>query len=268
MPSVSALAIVAARNEAIHIDRLLSDLTADGLEVIVLDNGSTDGTREIAETYLSSGVIQIIDVPWNGAFSLSDQLRAKTAVVHASSHDWIVHVDADEWLQSPEQGQTLSDGLAAADAAGANCINFNEFVFVPMPGEDFFANDYTQRMQRYYFFQPGYPRLMRAWKRSAELSNLKTGGHRLSGPEVRLFDTDFILRHYIVLSQEHAVRKYVGRTFSEEDIARGWHGNRVNLEERQMSVFEDPALKTLEDAASKRFDLTYPVKKHFWDWPS
>jgi hypothetical protein len=35
-------------------------------------------------------------------------------------------------------------------------------VFVPLPGEDFYGHDYASRMSTYYFFQPHYPRLIRA----------------------------------------------------------------------------------------------------------
>lgn len=263
---LSALAIVAIRNEAVHLRRLLDQLVSDGLEVAVIDNGSTDGSREIAAQFLGDGVVELTDQPWTGAFSLSDQLRIKAAVIQASRHDWIVHVDADEWLQSPTPGQRLIDGLAEADAAGANCVNFEEFDFVPMPGEDFESGDYIAGMRNYYFFQPHYPRLMRAWKRDAELNNLENGGHMLHGADVRKFDTDFILRHYLALSETHAAQKYVGRCFSEEDRQRGWHGNRIGLTPQQMSIRPSAAIKTLPSPASRVFDRSLPQKLHFWDW--
>jgi hypothetical protein len=63
------------------------------------------------------------DLPWTTEFSLSDQLRAKQRVFAASDHDWPVHADADEWLCSPIEGQSLLQGLNAADERGYTCVN-------------------------------------------------------------------------------------------------------------------------------------------------
>ena len=87
----------------------------------------------------------------------------------------------------------------------------------------------------------------------------------LEGP-IKKFDTDFIIRHYITLSEAHAARKYVGRKFPEEEIRRGWHHKRLDLKESQLSVTANHALKYLATADTRIFDLSAPVKKHFWEW--
>jgi hypothetical protein len=137
-------------------------LIGSGLEVYLIDNESTDGTREIASEFRGRGLIDIEKLPWTMEFSLSDQLRGKQRVFAASNHDWIVHADADEWLCSPIEGQSLLEGLTAAEEGGYNCVNFHEIVFVPRRDEDFYAHDYASRMSTYYFFHPHYPRLIRA----------------------------------------------------------------------------------------------------------
>lgn len=48
----SVCAIVAVRNEAVYLNTLLTYLCKQGVEVIIIDNGSTDGSIEIAETYI------------------------------------------------------------------------------------------------------------------------------------------------------------------------------------------------------------------------
>ncbi|MEQ1493662.1 MAG: glycosyltransferase, partial [Terricaulis sp.] len=161
MPSV--LAIVCVRNEAVHIERCLTDLINGGCEVRLIDNGSTDGTRELASRFLGNGLLGIDDLPWTGAFSLTDQLAAKNALVASASHDWIIHADAEDSRVTGVEGETLADAIAAADGAGFTVINFHELAFVPLPGEDFERPDYASRMANYYFFQPKYPRLNRAW---------------------------------------------------------------------------------------------------------
>lgn len=263
---VRALAIVCFRNEAVHIRRCLSDLINSGLDVVAIDNASTDDSRAIASEFLGKGLLRIDTLAWAGSFSLTDQLRAKGNVIASSDHDWIVHADADEWLCSSAAGQSLIEGINEADAAGFTAINFHELVFVPLPNEDYCAPDYAQKMTTYYFFQPGYPRLNRAWKRTANLDSFASGGHNLSGPGFKLFENDFMLRHYIVLSEEHARAKYVGRTFSDEDRSRGWHGNRVLITAENLRVTSRPWLKKLPHPSSQDFDLSEPTTMHFWQW--
>jgi glycosyltransferase involved in cell wall biosynthesis len=264
---IRALAVVCVRNEAIHIRRCMEHLIGSGLETYLIDNESTDRTREVASEFLGRGLIGLESLPWTNEFSLSDQMRAKQRVYAASDHDWIVHADADEWLVSPIEGQSLLDGLAAADEAGYTCVNFHEIVFVPLPGENFYVDDYAARMSTYYFFQPKYPRLNRAWKRRAKLDIWKSDGHVLEGEGLKLWPLDFILRHYIVLSDAHAQAKYIGRRFSDEDCAKGWHGDRLTITPESLKVKPIPELRHIGHPAKyHRFDLRFPLKTHFWEW--
>jgi hypothetical protein len=264
---IRALAVLCFRNERAHIRRCLTDLISSGLDVAAMDHDSGDGSHEAAEEFLGHGLVRLERMPWAGHFSLSEQLRAKRRMIAgAAGYDWIVHVDADEKLCAPRPGQSLLDGIDEADADGANCINFHELVFVPLPGEDFLVEDYANRMRAYYFYQPRYPRLKRAWKRSADLDNSASGGHALAGANLRLHGTDFILRHYIALSEAHARAKYVGRTFAAEDISRGWHGNRLDIRADALCVKPSRVLKRLRHARDSDFDLGDPSKTHFWQW--
>ena len=264
---VSILAIVCIRNEVFHVERCLRDLIAGGCEVCLIDHASTDGTVEQAKSFLGSGLLKIEHLPWSGVFSLSDQLRAKQALVETAVHDWIVHADADEWLVSPVPGQTLSDAIAAADTDGFNVVNFHECVFIPLPGEDYRHPDYSSRMRDYYFFEPTYPRLNRAWRRDAALDNTWAGGHVVRGEAVRRSPRDLILRHYIVLSQAHAREKYLGRVFSSEDLNKKWHDSRVIDEGKDVRLRTHPAMRKVPDVERHdQFDLSRPVDRHFWEW--
>lgn len=263
-----ALAVVCVRNESMHVRRCLTDFIADGLDVFLIDNGSTDGSLEVAEDFLGCGLVGISHLKWNGEFSLKDQLRAKQSIIEKSSYDWVVHADADEWLCSPNSGEKLIDGIARAHYSGCNCINFHELVFVPLPCENFYAEDYSQRMLSYYFYQPTYPRLNRAWKKDAGLRMDKTGGHRLEGRDTRIYAVDFHLRHYIALSEEHAKRKYIGRAYSAEDIMSGWHLNRRRIREKDLHVKWMRGIWKLQSPDSRDFNFSMPMDRHFWEWNS
>ncbi|WP_160321287.1 glycosyltransferase family 2 protein [Prosthecomicrobium hirschii] len=263
---VSALAILCARNERDHALRTIRLLIESRIDVVLIDHESTDGTRAAAADLLGRGLLSIEHLPWRGSFSLTDQLRMKAELGRQAPHDWIVHVDADEWLCSPHPGQSLLEGISAADAAGANAINFDEFVFVPTDQQSFDARTCHEAMLQYYFFQPSYPRLMRAWKRDAGLDNQTRGGHKLTGAALNLHGQDFILRHYIVLSALHAQEKYLGRRFSEEDWLKGWHRSRAQFRPEDLQLPPAAELHRLPHWTSKDFIKTAPRKTHFWSW--
>jgi glycosyltransferase involved in cell wall biosynthesis len=110
--AASALSVVIpAFNEAAGLARQLQDLTAvlnqSGwrFEVIVVDDGSTDGTAEVAE---SCG-IRVLPLPVNGGYG-----SALKAGISAARYDWILITDADG-TYPPEAIPSL---LARATAAG------------------------------------------------------------------------------------------------------------------------------------------------------
>ena len=260
------LAILCIRNEEIHIRRCIKDLVRSDVDVFLIDNDSNDNSLTLAQDYLGEGLIGIQHMPWDGHFSLSEQLRVKRKIMDETDYDWFLHVDADEWLCSSIPGQTLHEGICEADSKNYTVINFHEIVFVPINGEDYYIEDYAEHMKNYYFFQPSYPRLNRAWKRSANLHLGNSGGHRLEGSDLRIFPRDFYLRHYIALSESHAREKYIGRVFSDEDLRRGWHGNRRMITADNLAVKSVASLKSLATPSQQDFDLSMPLKHHFWHW--
>jgi glycosyltransferase involved in cell wall biosynthesis len=263
--AISAVAIICARNEEIHIRRCLRDLISQGVDVILIDHDSTDATVERAKPFLTRGLLSIERLEWTGEFSLTKQLETKRRIIAQVPHDWVIHVDADEWLVSPQPDQTLLEGICAADASGANAINFEEFVFVPSADEDFYYEWYSSMMLGYYFFSPSYPRLTRAWRRAGDFDNVPFGGHRLEGDGIRRHSADFVLRHYIVLSLSHARSKYLGRKFAQEDLNRGWYG-RLEITAENLRLPARESLSYLPCPNSKGFSRAGPKSEHFWLW--
>ncbi|QVL53513.1 MAG: glycosyltransferase [Cyanobium sp. M30B3] len=269
---MNILAIIAVRNESLHVRRCIDCLVRDGIEIALIDHESSDGTREIAEQYLGNGVQRIIDLAWEGCFSLEKQLVTKQTIIDGSKHEWVAHFDADEWPVAPSEFGTLKGMAEQASESGYNVINFNEFVFLPLPGESFERNGYENLMKYYYFFEPQYPRLQRMWRRDCNLSNVNQGGHLLSGGNPILFPFDGYLRHYIALSEEHAIRKYAARKFADRELARGWHANRVDITTENIrgyfggNTINHCRLMVMEDVLLNRFDKSDPQSQHFWEW--
>ncbi|MFQ6538466.1 MULTISPECIES: glycosyltransferase family 2 protein [Aphanothece] len=252
------------RNELAHLPRVLGDFYSQGIDVAIIDHESDDGTQEYLRSQLGTQLFHLESLAWRGEFDLTAQLHAKHALIQKLQHDWVIHSDADEWMQSPRPNESLKEGLARLDKEGFNVANFNEFVFVPSPKQH--AKDCRRELLHYYFFEPKPMRLMRAWKREANLSSVEHGGHILKGPHMKVAHEDFILRHYIVLSQAHAISKYTGRVFSNRDIKRGWHGNRMGLNPESLRLPDNSLLKVLPNWSSVEFDKTSRRDLHFWHW--
>lgn len=259
----TAVALICARNEQIHISRCLGDLISDGIQVLLIDHESTDDTVALARKFLGHGLLDIVSMPWSGTFSLRQQLIFKNQLIQQLDCDWVLHVDADEWLSTPTKDQTLIAGLSEVDAAGWNCVDFNEFVFVPT-AEELPLDDYRTSMLTYYFIQHG-PH-MRAWKRSVGLTNIAGAGHELQGPRVTVYPKPYILRHYIMLNYSQGLQKYRERNFAQEEIDRTWHQDRLAINRESLVLKDHPALQTLPSPFSREFRTNVPVNRHFWQW--
>lgn len=264
---ISCVAVLCVHDEEAHLKRAIGDFVEQGIDVAIIDHGSTDGTAEICSGFLGKGVVAMEHLPWTGEFDLTAQLRAKRDLVDRLGHDWVIHADADEWMHTRLQGESLLAGIDRISRLGYNAINFDEFVFLPQPGAISEPADCKRELLDYYFFAPRENRLMRAWSRQHALENVSSGGHLLAGEDLRLAPESFVLRHYIVLSQEHAIRKYAHRVFSAADLEKGWHDNRVNLEAARLMLPESASLEHLPNWQSVELDRSKPRALHFWDWP-
>ena len=100
MTPVSATVITF--NEADRIGACLASLAFCD-EIVVVDSGSTDGTRGIAEAHGARVLLR----PFDGF------RRQKQFAVEQATHDWVLCLDADEWLDAE-----LAASIAAARASG------------------------------------------------------------------------------------------------------------------------------------------------------
>jgi len=264
--SVSCAAIVAVRNETLHIRRSIRAFVESGIDVVIIDHASTDGTLEICKEYLGNGILSIEHLEWRGVFDLSEQLDLKARIISELPHEWVIHSDADEWLQSPVEGESLLEGITRIDGLGYNAVNFEEFVFLPDPDENDIFVDYEKKLLCYYYFAPQQKRLMRAWKKNCGLSNIAAAGHKLGGNGLYLAPQAFILRHYIALSQAYALRKYLGREYSDRDLKKGWHDNRIKILAEDLKLPRAVGLKKLSSWETVDFDRSDPRHKHYWEW--
>lgn len=258
-------AVLAIRNEEACLANCLRHLVRNQINFVIIDNGSSDGSTEILRRReFAANLVDVQDLPFSGAFSLSDQLRRKMAIINALDTDWVVHVDADEVMHSYREGETLNHAFSRLNAEGYNVVNFDEFVFLPIEHDYLPEATGHQPISHYYFFQPFAPRLMRAWKKACGFSLVEGGGHVLSGSNLRVAPEYLALRHYIVRNQEHASQKYTLRNFAADELARGWHANRVHQSIASFRFPRAELLKRLPLTSGHHLDRSDPSNIHYW----
>ncbi|MEA1961700.1 MAG: glycosyltransferase [Bacillota bacterium] len=86
-----------AKNESDKIARCLASIKDFVDEIIVVDTGSTDSTREIARQYGA----RVFESRWENDFS-----KARNISLENASSDWILFLDCDEEI-SPESGPII-----------------------------------------------------------------------------------------------------------------------------------------------------------------
>lgn len=92
MVSISLCMIV--KNEERVLTRCLDSLAATMDEIIIVDTGSTDATKEIARRYTE----KVYDFTWTGSFSDARNFAASMA-----TKEYIYTADADEYLDEENQ---------------------------------------------------------------------------------------------------------------------------------------------------------------------
>jgi glycosyltransferase involved in cell wall biosynthesis len=232
------------------------------VDVYVIDNESTDETVEITERYLGNGVIGIETLPRADCFALRVQCARQEELAETLDADWLIHYDADEIRASPKRGQTLAEAIAEFDEAGYNAVNFIEFAFVPtreFPDHD---HPHFQRTMRWYYpFVPRYPHRCNAWKRQDGPVDLKSdAGHTVQFPGLNMAPTSLYMRHYLYISMQHALDKFVQRQFADDEVADGWFGWRSRLREEMIEL---PSITELRYfVADHLLDASEPLTRH------
>jgi glycosyltransferase involved in cell wall biosynthesis len=123
------------KDEAFFIQECLESATPFVDEIVVVDTGSTDGTRDIAARYADT----LLDFTWIDDFS-----AARNAGLAAATGDWILVLDADERI-APDDFPRLREAAKSAKADGYYLIQRNysdeelELEWRPAPADDPFA---------------------------------------------------------------------------------------------------------------------------------
>lgn len=262
MAKPTALAILATYNEQRFVGACIENLTRQGFETYLLDNESTDRTVEIARRYLGRGLIAIESLARDGFYRWERILQRKVEIAQSSDHDWVMHVDADEIRLPPPPFGTIREAIVKVDSEGYNAVNFVELCFVPTREEpDHEHPDFQSTMRWYYPMRPCAHHRLNLWKRGDVSVDLAaSGGHRVDFEGIRVWPTDFPMRHYLFLSAAHAKAKWIDRLYDPDELKRGWHRSRAELQAADIRLQSCRELRLYRSDAD--LDASEPLTSH------
>lgn len=125
---------IIGKNEEQHIENCLTPLAAYPFEIIYVDTGSEDRTKEIAAKHHAA----IYDFDWIDDFS-----AARNFAMEKASHNMVLFLDCDEYLT--ELDETALYEIAQTHGEGVGCLLRNNY---------FEANgtptNYPDRVERFF----------------------------------------------------------------------------------------------------------------------
>lgn len=242
---------IIAKNEEKHINECCGRIKPYGFEIVVVDTGSTDRTKELAGKYTD----RIYHFDWCDDFS-----AAKNYALQKASHDWILSLDCDEYIESLNPAALEQCMMQYPNAAGRILIR-NRFT---ENGKTAYEQVRVSRFinRRYYHFEGAI---------HEQLVPLQSGPLSFSGNNTPLAD----FAGQPGLSGQSATAKYVysapvtvlhvGYDGNEDEMRKKSRRNIALLEKELKTQGPDPYLyyqlgqsyRKLQDYenACKNYDL-------------
>lgn len=228
-PEFRVCAFVPCFNERDIVASTVGRLLEGGIEVVVLDDWSTDGSAELLEERFAGAPLQVRRFPQDGptgTFDWAAMLRHIADLAAAHPADWVLRNDADEVRDAPWPGLTLRDGLWTAQLRGYDAVDHTVLDFRPVE-EPVAGGDPIEQMVHWeYGRRDGHFKQINAWRNRGPVVFDAEGGHEAAFPGRRVLPYKFLLRHYPIRGQEHGTRKVLAERkprFRADERAAGWH---------------------------------------------
>lgn len=224
-------AVINVFNEIDILSEVVEHLVRQGVEVHLVDNWSTDGSFELAQSLKENGlchrVLRYPESPSN-EYEWAKLLHHTSSYAASLDADWIIHHDADEIRSCPWDGVTLAEALTHVDNLGYNAVDFTVLNFRYLLSDKNQKAPYEMSLNWFEFGRrPGHFMQIKAWKNSGYSVDLETsGGHEAIFESRRVYPLKFLLKHYPLRYPSQACRKVFNERFpriEDERVQRGWH---------------------------------------------
>jgi glycosyltransferase involved in cell wall biosynthesis len=242
-------AVLGVKDEVELIDSTIAHLRNIGVDAIIAcDMGSTDGTLEVLEQYRSDSDLLILQL--NEQTTIEEWSRANLQLARKANVDWVVFIDADEYLLPAKGSLRHCEGLVDADVVNVDIFNvpvgptgplmphrlepsrYGEVALIvkPFPGS-----------REYFLENPAAPIIRMAWPpkvmvRPDRIVRVMDGAHSVvpvAGAVLRSVNpSDLLIAHLPFSTQSRFARKIdnIRRAFEihEKNLApdSGWHWRR------------------------------------------
>ena len=205
---MKVIGMLSVFNDEDIIREVIEDLLSQGLELVVLDNGSTDNTFQICEKFQGRGILQLKQFKTeNFIYNLNLLLRMLYDMALTESPDWVLRSDSDEFFESGIPKKNLKEAIEQVDLEGFNLVQFDLLDFFMTDDDNESAKSIKEKFP-YYSWHGDY--LYRAWKYFPGITIGYAGGHYPIFPEgylYKIYPKKFAMRHYKFRSKKQAEKK-------------------------------------------------------------
>lgn len=248
------LAFVPVYNEGDIIFDTVTHLLAQGLDVHVIDNWSTDGSFELVNDMAQSNPgLSIERFPEVGTdeWKWFEILARMETLSTQLNYEWFLHIDADERPEGFNPAISLAGNIALADKAGYEVIDFTLADSRPTMNHGLIEIDHWEFATR-----PGAKNLQRAWKNNGVRPEFKNSGGHVVSSHSKIFPINFLLNHLPLRSPEQARKKVfedrISR-FQKEKSERGWHTQYDSFVESDEFLWDKSELLSPENCKQREY---------------
>lgn len=197
---MTTFAVSMMKDEADIVAPIVRHMATQVDALIVADNGSTDGTRDLLADLARELPLTVVDDPEVG-YAQSRKMTALAALAGGRGADWVVPFDADEWWYSPFG--RIADVLGAIDDRWlvASATLYDHVA----TGHDGAGQDPTTRMVHRRRAPLPLPKVACRWRPDLVIEQGNHGARYGFMPAV--LDGQLVVRHFPYRSVEQFIRK-------------------------------------------------------------
>jgi hypothetical protein len=262
--AAKALALMRCYNEKDMIEECVRSLLAQGLDVFVVDDASTDGTVEILEALARSTPRLSLDKDTRKGcvhfqhvelLALLDQ-RAQRAAMEG--YEWMMFLDVDEIRCSVWPDRTLAESFAHVESLGYNAVDFTVADFRYAKGQQMTSEPYESQMPWFEFgLRPGHFMQIKAWRHvpGMKATLAPKRGHEVFFEGRRVFPLKFLMKHYPLRGPEHARKKLYQDRFPRYEpaqVAKGSHIQYNAYRDKEPEGWNPAELLTWDERSHSR----------------